>query len=172
MPAAPTAGSVAAGALTGDYKWKVTYEHTDAKQNILVSQASETLDVTLSSQQQDVTISVLDEDSGYGVAQAVISSTVTVNEIPVNSGHSLKVGDQVYIDDGGTIVKREVTATTATTVTVDGSAVSVTSGESISQLKILLYRTQGGGQLFYLVTEFVNDGSLTNFIHTEVIIPR
>lgn len=170
QPAAPTAGSVAAGALTGDYKWKVTYEHTDAKQNILVSQASETLDVTLSSQQQDVTISVLDEDSGYGVAQAIINGNQSgVNIITVDAGHGLKVGDQVYVDDGvsGAVVKREVTATSATTITIDGDAVNVTNNETLSQLKILLYRTQGGGQLFYLVTEFVNDGSLTNFTHTD-----
>lgn len=170
QPTAPTDGGQAAGALTGDYKWKVTYEHTDAKQNILVSQASSTLDVTLSSQQQDVTISVLDEDSGYGVAQAIINGTQAgVNEITVDAGHSLKVGDQVYVDDGvsGEIVKREVTATTATTITIDGAAVNVTNNETLSQLKISLYRTQAGGQLFYLVTEFVNDGSLTNFTHTD-----
>jgi hypothetical protein len=162
QPTIPTDGVGAGGSLTaGAYDWKYTYEHTDAKQNIVVGQESDIVEFTSAgSDSRNITLTNLTAGSGYGVAQATVNGAQSgVTTITVNSGHDLKVNDQVYIDDGvsGLVVKRGVTATTATTITIDGAAVNVGAGDSISQTKLQLWRTKSGGTIFYLVKEFVND---------------
>lgn len=161
-PTTPTDGVGAGGSLTaGVYKWKYTYEHTDAKQNIITGQESDEVSFTSAgSDSRNITLTNLTASSGYNTSTAVVNGAqATVNTITVDSGHDLKIGDQVYIDDGvtSTVVKREVTATTTTSITVDGSAVTVANNDTICPIKITLWRTTSDGQVFYQIKEFVND---------------
>ena len=58
----------------------------------------------------------------------------SVNTIDVDSGHTLKIGDVAYFWDtsSSSFVEREITNTTSTSITVDGSAVSVNDNVIIS----------------------------------------
>lgn len=175
-PALPTNATTGVGSLgTGAgevYKWKYTYEHTDAKQNIIVGQESdETTHTTAgANESRDITITNLTAGSGYNTATAIVNGAqATVNTITVDSGHDLKIGDQVYINDGitSTVVKREVTATTTTTITVDGTNVTVADNDPICPIKITLWRTTADGQVFYQEKEFVNDTSNATTTYTS-----
>ena len=172
-PTTPTDSVGAGSALTaGEYDWKYSYEHTDAKQNILSSPDSDITEFTSAgSDSRVVVMSHVLAASGYGNAQAVVDGNQSgVNAITVTAGHDLKVKDQVYINDGvtGEIVKREVTVVAATEITVDGAAVNVTSTDALSQLKITLWRTQSGGTLFYQVKEFVNNNATASVSYDDV----
>ena len=167
-PAIPTDAGAGAGSnlSAGLYKWKYTYEHTDAKQNIIVGQESDEVSYTSpGGDSRQITFTSLQEDSGYNTATAVINGNQTsrggaTNTILVDAGHDLKVGDQVYLNDtaSGAVVKREVTAVTATTIAVDGAAdMSLSDNDTICPIKITLWRTTAGGSTFYQIKEFVND---------------
>lgn len=173
-PTTPTDTGGGAGSLTaGLYKWKYTFEHTDAKQNIITGQESvETTFTSAGSDSRVITLTNLTASSGYGVAEAVVNGIQAgVTTIIVASGHDLLVGDQVYIDDGvsGEVVKREVTATTTTTIDISGAAVDVADLDTISQTKLTLWRTKSGGTVFYLEKEFVNDTTNATTAYTSTI---
>jgi len=176
QPTIPTDATTGAGSLGSgagvEYRWMYTFEHSDAKQNILSSlQSEETTHTTAgANESRDITLTHLTAGSGYGVAEAIVNGTQAgVTTITVSSGHDLLIGDQVYIDDGvsGSIVKREVQSTTATTITIDGDAVDVTNLDPISQTKISLWRTKEDGTLFYLEQEFVNNTTTTTVTYTS-----
>jgi hypothetical protein len=164
QPGTLSDSSGAGGSLSaGDYQWKVVYEHTDAKENVVTSADSEILTVTATgSDSVDITIPNIQASTGYGMAQGQVNGAqASVNTITLDSGHEFKINDQVYIDDGvsGEVVKRKVTATTTTSITVNGDAVTVADNDYISQCKIILYRTKVDGTLFYLSKELINDSS-------------
>lgn len=176
QPTTPTDSGGGAGGLTyssGElYTWKYEYEHTDAKQNILLSQISTTTDFTTTGAltSRVITMTNLTAASGYNTATAVVNGNqVGVNTITVDSGHDLKAGDQVYVNDGvsGGLVKREVTSTTATTVVIDGDAVDVNNNEVLCPIKLVLYRTKADGSIFYLESEFVNDTTNATTAYTS-----
>ena len=172
QPTDPSNSGGGAGSLTaGNYLWKYTYEHTDAKENIITGLESNTTAYTSAgADSRVITLTHLTAGSGYGVAEAIVNGNQSgVTTITVTSGHDLKVDDQVYIDDGvtGEVVKRKVTATTATTITIEGDAVDVTDLDSISQTKLTLWRTKSGGTLFYLEKEFVNDTTNATVAYTS-----
>jgi hypothetical protein len=172
QPTTPTDSGGGAGSLTaGLYKWKYTIEHTDAKENILTSKDSdETTHTAAGSDSRVITVTNLTASSGYNTATAVINGAqVGVTTITVDSGHDLKTGDQVYIDDGvsGEVVKREVTGTTTTTITISGDAVDVNNNDVICPLKISLWRTKANGTIFYLEKEFVNDTTNATTAYTS-----
>ena len=176
QPTAPTDATTGAGSLGSaggvTYQWKYTYEHTDAKENIITGLESATTSHTTAAanESRDITLTHLTAGSGYGVAEAVVNGAQAgVTTITVNSGHDLKSGDQVYIDDGvsGGVVKREVTATTATTITISGAAVNVANADTLSQTKLTLWRTKEDGTLFYLEKEFVNDTNNATVTYTS-----
>lgn len=161
-PTAPTDGVGSGGSLTaGVYKWKYTFEHTDAKENIITGQESdEVIFTSIGSDSRIITMTNLTLGSGYNTSTAVVDGNqVGVTTITVDSGHDLKVGDQVYINDGvtNTIVKREVTNQTATTITISGANVDVSDNDTICPIKITLWRTTSDGSTFYQIKEFVND---------------
>jgi hypothetical protein len=172
QPTALSDSAGGAGSLTaGDYQWKYTFEHTDAKENILTSLESDVLTFTSAgSDSRVVTLTHLTAGSGYNVAEAVINGTQAgVNTITVSSGHDLKVDDQVYINDGvtGEVVKRKVISTTLTTIEIEGDAVDVTDLDTISPIKLSLWRTKSGGSIFYLEKEFVNDTTNATIAYTS-----
>lgn len=79
-----------------------------------------------------------------------------VNTITVESSHTLRTGDIVFFFDDryDRYVERNVTATTATTITVDGSPVFVVDNDPISlNLRIAIYRTKANGTQKYLIEE-------------------
>lgn len=67
--------------------------------------------------------------------------------------NSLSVGDVVFLYDNAILVKRTVTAVTATTVTFSEGIKKVVSSDHISPIRARVYRTKAGGDVFYLVTE-------------------
>lgn len=175
-PTTPTTSGGGAGSL-GDsgsqaYKWKYTFEHTDAKENILTGLESDEVTYTTAAPNESkvITMTNLTSGSGYNTSTAVVNGTQAgVTVITVDAGHDLLVGDQVYIDDGvsGEVVKREVTATTATTITIDGDAVDVTDNDVLCPIKISLWRTKADGTIFYLEKEFINDTTNATTAYTS-----
>lgn len=171
-PTVPTDSGGGVGSLSaGEYLWKYTFEHTDAKENIITGQESDVTSYSAAgSDSRVITLTHLTSGSGYGVAEAIVNGNqVGVTTITVSSGHDLKTNDQVYIDDGvsGQVVKRKITSTTTTSITIEGSAVDVSNLDSISQTKLTLWRTQADGTLFYLEKEFVNDTTNATIAYTS-----
>lgn len=89
--------------------------------------------------------------TGFNTNCAIINGAQsTTNTITVDSGHTLNVGDTAYFYDGvsTSYVEREITAKTATSITIAGAAVTVADNEVISNnLRIAVYRTQINGGL-------------------------
>ena len=164
VPTTPVAGAEGAGSLdtTAAYSWKYTYIYKDAKGNEIEGTPSSTLSFTTTGASKSYSMSLtnLQETSGYNIDQAKVNGNQNgVSTITVDSGHGLTTGDYVYLQDGVTssVVSRKVTATAATTITIDGAVVNVLDNAVISCLKLALYRTQGAGTLFYLSKELTND---------------
>jgi len=161
-----------AGALSGAYKWKYTYEYIDAKGNIIESNASAVYTDTLSSEQIEFTLSNLQNTTGYNTDQGTIDATATANPITLAVGHTIKAGDSICILNNVTsdIEVRKVLSTTTTSATFEGAAISVVSGDIVSAgLKINLWRTQVGGSIFYRVASFANDGTTSTFNYIDNI---
>lgn len=115
---------------------------------------------------------------GFNYGCAIVDTTqANVNTIVVEHNslvgaapdylafNTLKVGDVVYFLDRGTgsYVTRNVTAinTTKTQITIDGRPVNVTDNDVISaNLRIAIYRTKTGGNLYYLREEIPNNAFL------------
>jgi hypothetical protein len=162
----PTTGATGTGSLTysagEDYLWKYTYEHTDAKENIVESYHTATVGYTTTgaNESKAVVVTNLTAGSGYSIDQGTVDGAqATVTTITMVTGNDLKVNDQVYITDSITssVVKRKITASSDTSITIDGSAVTVADTDIISQVKISLWRTKADGTLYYLSKELVND---------------
>lgn len=166
LPAPASAASISklgSGSLTGAYKYSYFYRHIDSKGNVVESNRTTEEDVTLASEDARLTLQNLQASTGYNTSQAIVNGGQSgVNTITVDSGHTILEGDKVYFYDGSTsaYVTRNVTATTATTITIDGAVVNVSDNDIINpQLKIVVLRTVAGGDLFYEIAELVNDSS-------------
>lgn len=98
---------------------------------------------------------------GFNTGCAIVNGAQAgVVTITVDAAHTFKVGDTAYFYDGSSsaYVERLITATGATTITVDGSAVNVADNAVISNnLRIAIYRSTAGGDNFYLVAEIPNN---------------
>ena len=158
------------------FDYRAEYEFKDAKGNLITGQLTSAVTQTqVGTKDIDVTVANLQSGTGYNVDQASVNGNQsTVTTITVTAGHKLQDGDFVYLLDrtGTSIVQREVTATTATTIVIDGAAVDVNSGDIISNIKISLYRTKeysGSGipGLFFLVKELVSDTGNATQVHTD-----
>lgn len=165
-PSTPTDGAGGGGSLTyssGEkYSWKYTYEYTDAKGNILESDASATVDYTTTgaAESRNITVSNLQNTTGFNTDQGTVDGNQAgVNTITMIAGHNIKANDNVYLVDqsSGDTVKRNVTSTTNTSIVIDGDAVDVSDTDIISNVKIILYRTKADGITFYISKELIND---------------
>jgi hypothetical protein len=155
-----------AGALTGTYTHKTQYVQIDAVGNVNegnIGNASNS--VSPVAQSINISIDNIVASSGFNTNCAIVAGAqVAVNTITVDDGsggsHTMKVGDKAYFYDSISpgYVTRNITAITATTITIDGAAVTVADNAVISNdLRIAVYRNKNGGTLYYLVAEIPNN---------------
>ena len=161
------------------HSYLAEYQYVDAKQNTVIGQASAIYTHTMSGTKDiDVTLTYL-TDTDFNLSQAQINGAqASVNTITVDSSSELSVGDYVYINDSisGEVVSRKITAIPgATSITVDGDAVTVADNEYISTVKLSLYRTEdhqstpNSPTLFYLVYEEPNNSGGTTTTVTDAV---
>lgn len=164
-PSPSDAGS-GTGVDLGSHNYYITYEQIDNNGRLIEGRLSDAGNVVLAAPKDvNVTVTNLLQGSGWNTNGAVVvgvQNGVTIINVDdgVGSTHSLRVGDTAYFFDGVTsdYVTREITETTANTITIAGDAVNVTDNISISNnLKINLFRTVVGGTTPHLVTTLPNN---------------
>lgn len=159
------------------HSYLAVYEYIDAKQNTVIGMPSNINTHTqVANKDLNATITYL-TDTDFNIDQCVVDGTQSgVNNILVDTGHPMQVGDFVFIDDGvsGEVTSRKITALPdATHITVDGAAVDVSDNDVISTVRISLYRTEDhqstptAPTLFYLAKEFVNDSTGSTLAYTD-----
>lgn len=81
--------------------------------------------------------------SGFNTDGALVNGAQAgVNIVVVTAGHTMKVGDVACLKSGTGVITRNVTAITATSVTLDGATVTVANGDAISNnLTVQVFRT-------------------------------
>ena len=160
--------------LTGNFTYKYTYEYTDAKENVVEGSASVTATTgAITTKDVVVTIANIVEAEGFNTNQAIIDGNQTATNLLVDTGHSIKIGDFVYMTNtvDSEVVKRKVTALPdATHITIDTST-AVANNAIISCCKISLWRTKTGPSLaYYLVGELPNDSQNATFDYTDTAL--
>ena len=150
-----------AGVLNGTFYYAISYEQLDFTGRIVEGQLSEISEsVSPANEQVSLVIPTIIEGSGFNTDSAIISSDqVNVSTISVNAVNTIKVGDNAYfLNSSGDEVTREVIEATANSITIDGNAVSVSSGQAISNnLKINIYRREDLTGIFQLIKTIPND---------------
>lgn len=182
LPRADTGGSfftataLAGGTLNGTYYYAYSYEMEDSNGNTIEGDLCDDVQVILdggaTAGQTTVVIPRIDACraggsnatrewfmENYAVANnggTETSTTVALGERLTVTGNSLHVGQNCFFrDNAGTLHTRRITASTATTITISGAAVTVANGCVFSAgLKINLYRNKAGGTKKYLVRTF------------------
>jgi hypothetical protein len=161
------------------HSYLAVYEYKDAKENSITGiETARLTDTMTGTKDRDVTITYC-TDTEFNLDQCVVDGAQsTLNNILVDTGHPLQVGDYVYIDDAvsGEVVSRKITALPdATHITVDGANVTVGDNDIISTVRISLYRTEDhqstptAPTLYYLVKEFVNDATGSTNVFTDAV---
>lgn len=167
------------GVNVGAHRYKVVYAQLDNANNLIESQPSSFVSVTLASARNvNVTVGNILNGSGFNTnCGVVVGLQTSVTTITVDDGasgaHTLRVGDTAYFFDGvsSSYVTRRITATTATTITIEGAAVTVADNAVISNnLRIGIYRTVAGGTLVYnFVEEIPNNAFSANQVFLDTI---
>ena len=161
------------------HSYQAVYEYVDAKQNTVIGMPSAINTYTqIANKDLNATVTYL-TDSDFNIDQCVVDGIQSgVNNILVDTGHPLQVGDFIFVDDGvsGEVTSRKITALPdATHITIDGAAVDVGDNDVISTVRITLYRTEDhqatptAPTLFYITKEFVNDSSGTTLAYTDAL---
>jgi hypothetical protein len=162
--------SLAAGAVTGsNYFHQAQYHQEDAAGQIIEGNL-QIVSTGLSPAAQGMSVVVANvlAGSGFNTDCAIVNGNqATVNTITVWNGttntHMMKINDTAYFFDSvsAAYITRLVTAITATTITVAGAAVTVSTGAVISNnLRINIWRNWTSGttpQIFFLVVELPNN---------------
>lgn len=175
-PAVPTS-VLAAGAVTGsNYFHKIQYVQVDAVGNVVEgNQSTVATGLSPAGQSMNVTVANIQASTGFNTNCAIVNggqvgvTTITVDD-GSGGGHTMKVGDTAYFKDqiSGSYVERAITAITATTITIAGTAVNVNDNQVISNnLRILIFRNKtssGTPTTFYEVEEIPNN----SFAATQV----
>lgn len=150
----------------GDYQYFATYSQLDHTERLVEGVISDAVSISVppGGGWVDVQVNNLLQGSGYNTNCAIIDGTQgPVNTIVVDNGsgnpHSMQVDDKAYFrESSGVYTTRTITSVTATTITISGSAVTVTDNTPISNnLKINIYRTVESGTLFYPVVSLANN---------------
>lgn len=169
--AAAISGAAGTGTLTGTFTWAVTYSQHDSARNIVEGDTSNEVTLTLSSQGGAITIPYLQPSSGFLTSCGTFNNggTQTGTTLTVSVGHTLQVGQTAFfIDNAGAPQEREITATTATSITLAGAAVTVANAAPVSaNLRVRIYRTKAGGAAFFLVDEIPNNSLAANIVYTD-----
>ncbi|HET9433067.1 MAG TPA: ubiquitin-activating E1 FCCH domain-containing protein [Chitinophagaceae bacterium] len=94
-------------------------------------------------------------------AAQINGNQASVNIITVHFGHELAAGDVVrFQDSSGTLHQKNITAAAATTVTVDGTPVTVSNNAYINQYFDILFRKGFDVVAPYLISTFIS--TITN----------
>ncbi len=170
----PTLSLSGTGITDTNIKYMYLYKQVDNRGNTILGVESDpSSTVSPANQSVLVTLTNILAASGFNTGGAIVNGNqLNVTTITVDSGHTLKVGDTAYFFSGeqGTYVEREITATTATTITVAGDIVDVADNRIISNnLRIVIYRTTNGGNLYYKVAEIPNDSFASTQVYTDTL---
>jgi hypothetical protein len=181
LPQGTTATTAAAGAgsiTNADTRYIVVPTQYDAKGNLIEGIASiESATLALAAQNATVTLTNILASSGFNTACAIVNGAqAAVTTINVDNGsggaHTLLVGDTAYFYDAvsASYVEREITARTASTITISGAAVTVSDNAAISNnLRLGLYRNIASGTTFYLVEELPNNSFTATQVYTDSV---
>lgn len=150
---------------TGDHLYYITYEQIDATGRLVEGVLSDGDSINLGmASEVTVTVDNLVEGTGWNTNCALISGVAgPTNTIPVVAGHTINVNDTAFfIDASGVAQERLVTATTETSITIDGAAVSVTNATEwqtpiSNNLRINIYRTKASGTEPFFVFSIPNN---------------
>ena len=173
-PAIPTTALSATGFTDTNIKYIYVYKQIDNRGNITFGVESDpSAALSPANQKIAVTCTSIQPSEGFNTGCAKVNGNQsTVSTITVDSGHTLKIGDTAYLYDGvsASFVEREVTATTATTITIAGATVTVLDNAAISNnLRIVIYRTTASGNLYYKVAEIPNDSLSATSTYSDSI---
>lgn len=166
----------AGGALTGTYLYGISYIQIDAQGQVIEGNISETSSAVVpAANDVDVTLTNILSDSGFNTNAGIVAGAqALVNILTLDDGsggsHTLKENDTAYFFDSvaGEFVTRAITAITATTITVDGDAVTVADNAVISNnLRIAIYRTVDSGVAKFFVAEIPNDPFTATQIYVD-----
>lgn len=170
-PSLVSAGS--AGALSGIYKYKFTYEVFDANGNIIESDASpELITSSLSSKRVSLTVPTTVPASGFNTDIGTVSGASTSTTITMTNPHYIKKFDTIAMFNNTTSVfeRHKVLSITSTTAVID-STVNTQIGDKIAaSISIRLYRTKSGGNLFYALDELVNDSGSATMAYVDNVV--
>jgi hypothetical protein len=146
------------GLAVGTYKYSTSVKWTDYQGNEFEYFHPAEATVTLAAA-KDVSVTSADYNvSNYYfnyIYAALTAGTTTSNLLTITSGHKFRIGDYAYFQDDITnsLVKRRVTASTTTSIEVDGDAVTVANGAKISNHAYRVWRTKANGGTPYLALE-------------------
>lgn len=160
----------------GEHTYTMFYRQRDKRGNVVegVESAEEAIDTGGSAKQINLTLPTLEDDSGYNTDMAVVNGNQTnVNTITVDSGNTLQVGDNLtfFNRDGDVLLTdRTVTASSDTSITIDGDPVDVDDNDVISAgLTIQIVRTKVGDTTPFYVAEIPHNSSAATMSYTDNI---
>lgn len=167
------ATSVGAGLGDGVYRYVARFHHVDFQNNDIYGDYYSAT-ITTGGGSNRVLISVDPTtiyDLGWNTKFARVNGAqVAVTVITVDAGHTFEIGDPAYFLDGSTGIttSRYISATTATTITISGSAVNVADNAPIScNLRVEIARTTANG-----VDLYVNDMNIGEMVYDESAMSR
>lgn len=184
LPQIPTAASpltnTTGGSMTSSavYKYRFQFSYEDGNGNFIDGPLTDEYSVTMGGSDTAVSLSFnfnLDETL-FPIRHAdIASSTANTNVATVSAGHGLIPGIPVIVwdNDASKYVTRRVVDTTRTTVTLDGATFGANSSgladtSTISQLKVVIWRTEADGTIFYLKDEIPIAPSQGGIVHKDI----
>ncbi len=178
----PIPSAAATGSLTGtgitdaNIKYIYLYKQVDNQGNeILGVDSDPSANFSPSNQSVQLTLQTVQAASGYNTNCALVNGNQTgVTTITVtNSPHTLRIGDTAYFLNrvSGQYVERRITNTTSTSITIEGTGVNVNNSDVIScNLRIAIYRSTNGGNLYYRVAEIPNNSFASTQTYTDGLL--
>jgi hypothetical protein len=167
--AVPTLSLSSGGNVTGtniNYAYRYTYVDNMGYRHDGQTSTGSAL-TSPASQKVNVAITAIQASTGYNTDQAKLAAspaTQAGTTFTVLTGNSLKVGDRVFLrDNAGAEVERTVTASSDTSLTLSGSALTLGASSVVSCLRVEVMRSTIQGGIFYSVGEFPHDSSGATF---------
>lgn len=120
------------GSLTGTYRLKARYKHTDKRGRVTYGNTSDEFSITASS---DEMLAAYFTSLPFAVPKEhraiVDGNQVGVTTIQVEAPHLFGIGDTVWLYNVTTLVSRSITAVTDNDITISGGTVTVDDGQFI-----------------------------------------